>query len=523
MPASPAPCDPGVVRCAPEPPVLAAGRARWVLVTTILGSGLAFVDSAGVGVALPIIQRDLHATVEGIQWVEAGYALFLASLMLVGGSLGDVLGRRRIFNIGIVLFTLASMGCALSPSLATLIAARAAQGIGGACLIPGSLALLSTAFSGEARARAIALWSGYTAIMTAAGPLVAGSLLEHVSWRWIFVINVPLALAALLVSLRHAPESHREGKLRLDLSGAALVTAGLAALVFGLIALSRPDAGAWPRWALFAGAVLLVLFVVVQAKKKRPMIPLGLFRRTTFSGANLFTLFLYLGLSATMFVLPFNLISVQGYSPMAAGAAMLPLILIVFGLSRWSGGLITRYGPTPPLIVGPIVAAVGLGLLAVPDIGGSYLLTYFPGVVVLGLGMATSVAPLTTVVMDSVDEAQSGLASGVNNSVSELSGLLAVAIVGILLLAVFEPELRERLRHLATPPEVDQAIEAQMARLADIQVPEGVAPSVAYQLRGAIGRSFVNGFRFCVLFSAGLALLAALVAALTIRRRSPAA
>ena len=481
---------------------------RWVLAATILASSMAFIDGTVVNVALPFLQTSLNATAIGIQWVVEAYSLFLSALLLVGGSLGDRYGRRWIFNIGVVVFALASAACGLAGNIEQLIAARAVQGIGGALLVPGSLALISASFGEEERGRAIGTWSGFSAMTTAIGPVLGGWLVEHVSWRAVFFLNLPLAVAVVLISVWHVPESREEKQPGpLDWLGATLATLGLGALVYGLIESPRLGFSNWLVIATLAGGVLcLLLFVVNEARAKDPMVPLGLFRSKDFAGANLLTLLLYAALSGTFFFFALNLIQVQGYSATAAGAALLPFVVIMFSLSRWSGGLINRFGAHLPLMVGPAVAAAGFALFALPGLSGNYWTSFFPAVIVLGLGMAITVAPLTTTVMGSVSEEQAGVASGINNAVSRTAGLLAIAVFGVVILHVFSFDLGRRLNKFGFDPALKNAVYEQRVKLAGLEVPKTADAAAHEQLTQAVAGSFVFGFRLIMLLSAALAV-----------------
>jgi EmrB/QacA subfamily drug resistance transporter len=507
------PCDENVVRSRPAAAPCPKSRGRWVLAATILASSMAFIDGTVVNVALPALQTSLNATALDMQWVVEAYSLLLSALLLVGGSLGDHYGRRRVFVIGIALFAAASAACGFAANIGQLIAARAFQGLGAALLVPGSLAIISSSFDEKERGRAIGAWSGFSAITAAIGPVIGGWLIEHVSWRAVFFINLPLALVVILISLRHLAENSDKQNTRVDWLGAALAALGLGALVYGLIESSRLGfANRLVTGVLVAAAVLIIVFLLVEARLSQPMLPLTLFRSRTFAGANLLTFLLYAALGGTLFFLPLNLIQVQHYSATAAGAALLPFILIISFLSRWSGGLVAAYGPKPPLIAGPLIAASGFALFLLPGIGGDYWTNFLPAVVVLGLGMAISVAPLTTTVMNSVPQNRVGVASGVNNAVARSAGLLAIAFLGIVMLHIFNDGLARRMVAWKLSPAASQFVQSQGVKLAAITIPENQDPKTRDLIRRAIDESFVSGFRAIMAIGAALAIASAATA-----------
>lgn len=500
------PCEESAANAAPG--AAETCRGPWVLIATILASSMAFIDGTVVNVALPALQTALHASATDIQWVVESYALLLASLLLLGGSLGDLYGRRKIFLYGVALFAVGSCWCGLSPSITSLIVARGLQGIGAALLVPGSLAIISASYTEVERGRAIGTWSGFTAITAAIGPVLGGWLVEHGSWRWVFFINLPIAIIVILLSLWRVTDSRDEAaNRRLDWQGATLVTFGLGAITYALIngssATPGPEAILWILG--LAGVGALILFLIVESRSPAPMVSLRLFGSRDFSGANILTFLLYAPLSGIFFFLPLDLIQVQHYSATQAGAALLPLIVLIFMLSRWSGGLVARYGARLPLTIGPLVAASGFALFLRPGIGGEYWTTFFPAVVVLGMGMAISVAPLTTAVMESVPSSEAGVASGVNNAVSRIAGLLAVAVFGLVLSAGFNRTLNQSLSRMELSASVRQNAEMQRSKLAGAQIGE---PLVML----AFDEAFVSGFHEVIWISVGMALLSALSA-----------
>jgi len=507
------PCDENVIRAGPDTAPCSKARGRWILAATILASSMAFIDGTVVNVALPALQTNLNATAVDVQWVIESYALLLSALLLVGGSLGDHYGRRRIFLLGVAIFAIASGACGLAGNIRQLIGARAIQGFGAALLVPGSLAIISNSFSEKERGRAIGVWSGFSAMTTAIGPVLGGWLIEHVSWRAVFFINLPLALVVILISNRHIAETRDRESTRIDWFGAILAAFGLGALVYGLIESSQTGFNDRSvTAALTAGVAVLILFLFAESRLSQPMLPLTLFRSRTFAGTNLLTFLLYAALGGTLFFLPLNLIQVQRYSPTAAGAALLPFILIMSLLSRWSGGLVTRYGPKLTLVVGPVVTALGYLLFLVPGIGGSYWTSFFPAVLVLGLGMAITVAPLTTTVMSSIPQHRAGIASGVNNAVARTASLVAIAVLGVVMLHVFKTSLDGRLTAANVPAPAAQSVQTQSTKLAAIDIPKNVDSETQQLIRRAIDESFVSGFRFVMAIGAALAAASALTA-----------
>ncbi|MDQ2961125.1 MAG: DHA2 family efflux MFS transporter permease subunit [Candidatus Dormibacteraeota bacterium] len=400
------------------------------MAATVLGSGVAFLDSTVVNVALPTISRDLHTGITALQWISDAYMLTLSALIILGGSLGDRFGRRRVYVLGLISFTAASVLCGLAPNVTVLIIARGLQGIGGAMLVPGSLALISAAFVDEDRAAAVGLWSGLSGVVTAAGPFVGGYLVDAFSWRLIFFINIPVATAAVLLALRHVPESADEsGAGHPDYAGALTISLGLGGVVYALI---EGPASGWDAVTVGAGvvgALLLLAFPVLELNRPHPLVPLKLFASQQFTGANLSTFAVYAALSATLFLLILHLQQDLHYSALAAGLSFLPATLLLTLFSSSAGAVAQRIGPRLPMTAGPVLAAVGLVLLAGSRPGDSYVASILPGVLVFGAGLTLTVAPLTAAVMAAVDSRHLGVGSAINNATARIGGLIAVAVI----------------------------------------------------------------------------------------------
>jgi EmrB/QacA subfamily drug resistance transporter len=506
------PSDEAVLRTAPETPGCASHAKRWVLGATILGSSVVFIEGSVINVALPEIQQGLATTVGEMQWIGSVFTLLLATSTLVAGAAGDRLGRRRLFVAGLGVLTLGSLAAGFAATSLQLIAARAVQGLGGALLVPNSLSLLSAGFPRSERGRAIGTWSAFTALTGAVGPIVGGVLVDRLSWRAAFLLVVPLALLTMAVALLRVPDV-RIGRRSpaIDVPGALLATLGLTSLVFGIIRLPQTIGLA----SLAAGLLLLGVFVAVEQRTANPMMPPHLFRSRTFLGANLLTLMVYFALTGAFFVLPFYLVRACGFSATATGAAYLPFALIVAVLSRWSGGLADRYGARLPLVCGPLVSAAGFLLMARAG-DGSFWTTVFPAMSTLGVGMAMTVAPLTSSVLAAVDESEAGAASGVNNTVARVAALLAVAIVGLVALRVFDAELALRLTRLELSPPVRAALLAQEHQLGDVPAPAMATPAERAALASAVGDALTASFRWTALLAAACAAAGGLVAGLLV-------
>ncbi|MFY9759155.1 MAG: MFS transporter [Xanthobacteraceae bacterium] len=508
------PCEEGIIKSTPAASC-PAGAKPWVLLAAVLASSITYIDESVVNVASPAIATDLAASAVVIQWLVNAYTLSLSALLLVGGAAGDRFGRRRFFMIGIGIFAVASAWCGMAPTFAQLITARAVQGAGAALLIPCSLAIIGAAFDEAERGKAIGTWAGSSAVASAMAPMLGGWIVDHFSWRWIFLINPLLALPTIWIAYRHVPESRDpEAKPGLDWRGTILVLAGLGGVAYGLIAL--PSSG----WrdpivlaSLLGGAVLLAAFLFVERASAAPMLPLGLFQSRTFSAVNLLTLLLYAALGGLWFFLPFALIQVHGYPAALAGAAFLPFTILMIALSRWAGGLLDRYGARLPLIVGPSIAAFGIALLGVIVPHGAYW-QFLVAITILGLGMVISVAPLTTAVIDAVPARQTGVASGINNAVASVANLLAVAAFGAVAILILNRLLDGQLQSQALSAAVKNAIAAAHGQLVIEPSLEGLQGDDRAAAALILRRSLAESIRWVMVMAAVMALSGAAAAAL---------
>ena len=479
-----------------------AGKGIVVLAATILASATVFIDTAVMTIALPILQHEFNAGLVEMQWITEAYLLTLTALMLTGGALGDQLGRRRIFLIGVVLFAASSLWCGLAGSVGELMAARAAQGVAGALLVPGGLAILTHYFPLEERGRAIGIWSAFTSISVAFAPLLGGWMIDALSWRWIFFINVPLGLVVVALTLAGVPESRdHTHKGSVDWIGALLAAGGLGALVFALIEWARLGPTHWlVVTCLVVGVAMTAGFLRYEARAQAPMLPLGLFRNRTFSGMNLATLMLYGGLSIILFFMPIHLIHVRHYTALEAGGAMLPFIVMLALLSHPAGWIADRYGARLPITVGPIIAGLGFVMLGWPGLSGPYWSTYMPGMMITGLGIALTVTPLTSAVMSAAPPNRAGIASAISNAVSRLAFLLAVAVMGAVALLRFKGALGDELALLLGP---------EVQKLGAAIIPEGLPDS--QRIEAAVDQAALATFRLITACASGLSLAAAVI------------
>ena len=504
-----------------------ARQKRLILVAAILGTTVVTVDGTVVNVALPAIEDDLGGGLAGQQWTANAYLVTLGSLLLIGGSLGDIFGERRVFAFGVGAFGVTSLACALAPTIEILVLARALQGVAGALLTPAALAVIVANFAPNERGKAVGAWTAWGGIGTVLGPLIGGQLVDAASWRWIFAINVPIVIVTMWLILRVVPQAReRDPDARVDVVGALLCALGLAGVTFGLI--EQPLRG-WESpvvaGPLIAGALLFASFLVWEARTSHPMLPLRLFRRHNFTFGNIETFAMYGGLGLLFFFLVLFLQQVAGWSATAAGTASIPVTLLMFGLSTRFGMLADRYGPRFFMGVGPLVTAAGLALFLRLDEDVNYLTDLLPGLLVFGLGLSITVAPLTSTVLADADDSNAGIASGVNNAIARVAGLVAIAAVGAVVAASFGSRLEDEVGDQATQPEVAAAVEeAKDQPLAAVEV-EGVPEDVQASVQEAARDASVGAFRVGVWIATALVALGGILGLVGIRnpRREVAA
>ncbi len=496
---------------------------KWTLLATILASSMVFIDSTALNVALPTLQEDLGITGTQLLWVINGYALFLSALLLVGGSLGDLYGRNKIFLIGLGLFSMSSLVCGVSRTPLQLIIARAFQGIGGALLTPGSLSILSSQFGIESRGKAIGLWSAFSALTAIFGPILGGWLAGLGLWRVIFFINVPLSVFVFVTMITQVPESQNPNAEKLDLTGALLVTLGLAGITFGFIESPKNGFGNLKIMSsLLVGGIAIIAFIISQNNSTHPMMPLRLFKSSTFSGGNLLTLFVYAALGGAMFFLPLNLIQIQGYSELNAGLAMLPIIICIAGISSIIGKIVDRRGVRIPLMIGPLITSAGFFIFSTYGITSGpqdYWNTFFLSFLLIGIGMGITVAPLTTAVMGAVSDDNAGIASGINNTVARAAGVLAVALMGALVLFSFNRTLEKEISSMDISNEMKSEIMIESTNFTAAQVPEKLPGETRAIVQMHLNESFIVAFNKVVYIASLLTFLGGLMAFLFIRSK----
>jgi EmrB/QacA subfamily drug resistance transporter len=501
---------------------LRSPAGKWIMVSAILASAMAFIDATALNVILPSLQKSLNATGTDLFWLLNAYLLMLAALILIGGSLGDKLGRKKVFRLGILIFITGSAACGFAPDVIFLILFRIVQGIGGALMIPGSLSLISSSINEQERGKAIGTWSAITTVVTMGGPILGGALGDAGLWRYIFFINVPIGLVALLILSFKVKESRDEDADKtIDISGAITIALGLALLTFGFLRI--PEVGFHSPHiyiSLPLGLLLLFVFIYIEKKSKHPMMPLQLFSNATFTGVNLLTFFLYAGLGAGMLFLSLNLVQVQGYSQLKSGLTFLPFTILMITIARYAGGIADKYGPRTLLIAGPATAGLGLLILSfIKQTNGpaDYWTTFFPGIMVFGLGMSFTVAPLTAAVMGSVSDHFSGTASGVNNALTRIANVFANAIFGALAVLFFAGALQDHIKKIPLDTKEKQLIIAEAANLGNAKVPVKVNSKDKIIIERAYHESFIHAYANIMRISAGLGFLGALMSVVFIR------
>jgi EmrB/QacA subfamily drug resistance transporter len=504
---------------------LKSAEGKWIMVSAILASAMAFIDSTALNVVLPALQKSLNATGADLFWLLNAYLLMLASLILVGGSLGDKLGRKKIFILGIFVFILGSAACGFAPTIFLLIIFRIIQGIGGALMIPGSLSLISSSINENERGKAIGTWSAITTVVTIGGPILGGALADAGLWRYIFFINVPIGTVALIILISKVKERRDEDADKaVDIGGAIAIASSLALITFGFLRIPALGFKSPQVYlTLFGGIILLVVFILIEKKSKHPMMPLYLFSNPVFTGVNLLTFFLYAGLGAGMLFLSLNLVQVQGYSQLQSGLTFLPFTVLMITIARFAGTMADRYGPRLLLIIGPALAGTGLLILSFikQTAGpGQYWTTFFPGIIVFGLGMSFTVAPLTATIMTSVSNHLSGTASGVNNALTRIANVFANAIFGALAVLLFASALQVKVQSIPLHANVKQAVIREAANLGNAKVPKEVDSEYKVEISKSYRESFIHAYSGIMKISAGLGFLGALMTVIFIRNKT---
>ncbi|OCX52327.1 MFS transporter [Mucilaginibacter sp. PPCGB 2223] len=505
-----------------ETVALSSKAGKWIMISSILASSMAFIDGTALNVVLPALQKSLNASGTDLFWILNAYLLMLAALILIGGSLGDQLGRKKVFMVGIAIFICGSAACGFAPGVIMLIVFRALQGIGGALMIPGSLSLISSSINAQERGKAIGTWSAFTTVVTMGGPVLGGAFADAGLWRYIFFINIPIGLIALLILATRVNESKDDSpEHRLDYPGAIAIALGLGLLTFGFLrvpAIGFDHIQAYG--SVIAGLLLLVLFIMIEKRSKHPMMPLSLFKSSTFTGANLLTFFLYAGLGAGMLFMGLNMVQIQGYTQLQSGLTFLPFTILMISIARFAGALADKHGPRLFLICGPAIAGLGLLYLSfIKQTHGSadYWTTFFPGILIFGFGMSVTVAPLTAAVMGSVSDHFSGTASGINNAMSRISGVFANAIFGALAVLFFTGALQNEIKAMPLNAQQKRAVAQQVVNLGNAHAPAGISDKGKAQIETAYHTSFISAYSKIMKLSAGLGFLGALMAVAFIR------
>lgn len=495
-------------------------RGKLALTATILASAMVFLDTTVVTIALPKIQGEFGGGFAGLQWIADAYFVTLTAFLLLGGSFGDLFGRRRAFVVGLIGFSIGSVACGAAPTLGVLILARALQGIGGALLVPGSLAIITASFRPDERGRAIGIWAAASGIGAAVGPLFGGALIDALSWRWIFLINLPLAVATLLMTYRAVPESRDEtSEKKLDFAGGISAAIGLGGATYALI--ESPTLGLYDQKVMIAaglGLVGLITFFIVERRGAHPMVPMSIFRNMTFSGVNAATLFIYFAINAAFFYLILGMQQIHHYSALAAGSAILPITVILLLGSSTVGKISDKVGPRLPMTIGSLICALGLLVAAFRGGTANYWTSIFPVVMIFGIGLTLIVAPLTTAVLSALEERRAGVASGINNAVARLAGLLAFAILPAISLAPFTTSLKAGLMDLPLTGDQRTAIVAAADAQGGLEPPADISPALRHRVGDVVESAFLDGYTRAMLLAAILVALGGLISFATVRK-----